>query len=492
MSLFTMTAHELKDKLLSREISAMELLDSVYGQIEGVEPQVQAYITLTKELAQEQAKAVDEGFQRGSAQAGAGIPIAIKDNISVAGVPNTCASKMLANYRPPFHATVVEKLIAAGMPILGKTNMDEFATGSSSESSWYHPTRNPWDLARVPGGSSGGSAAAVSAGEAIWALGTDTGGSLRQPAAFCGVVALKPTYGLISRYGVVAVASSLDHVGPVTKDVTDCALLLQRIAGYDGRDSTSAQEEIPDYASYLQTNIRGLRVGVPKEFLSLDGLDGEVRQGVERAIKLYEELGAAIIEVTLPHIHQALSVYYIIMSAEASSNLGRYDGVRYGYRCEDAGDTVSMFSQTRSEGFGPEVKRRILVGTYLLSSGQYETYYRQAQRVRTLIARDFQQAFAQCDVILGPTVPTTAFELGARRDDPLEMYQSDIYTAPVNLAGLPAMSVPCGLDSSGLPMGLQLIGPHFGEGTLLKAAYAYEQASGHYRLRAPVEVKNNG
>lgn len=491
MSLFMLTAHELQDRLQSGEISAKELVEDIYTRIDRVEPEVKAYITLTREQALAEAEAADKRVEEGKAVPGTGIPIAIKDNISVAGVLNTCGSKILHNYRPPYDATVVDKLRRAGLPLLGKTNMDEFAMGSSTENSGIHLTKNPWNTAKVPGGSSGGSAAAVAAGEAVWALGSDTGGSIRQPAAFCGIVGMKPTYGRVSRYGLVAFASSLDQIGPLTKDVTDCAILLQLISGHDPLDSTSVMEDVPDYLGFLNKDIQGLRVGVPKEYFG-EGLAGEVRSAVEKAIAQFEELGAQVVEVSLPHTEYALATYYLIAPAEASSNLARYDGVRYGYRAEGARDTVSMFMHTRGEGFGPEVKRRIMLGTYALSAGYYDAYYKKAQAVRTLIRRDFEQAFAQCDIIVSPTTPTTAFGIGEKTQDPMEMYLSDIYTVTVNLAGLPGISVPCGLDSNGMPIGLQLIGRHFAEGQLLQAAYAYEQASGNYRLRAPLEVKVNG
>ncbi len=491
MSLFALTAHELQEKLKTREITAVELLEDVYRRVDSAEPAVQAYISLHQEKALAQAEAADDRLAAGSAAVGTGIPTAIKDNISVAGVRNTCGSQILADYVPPYNATVAEKLLAAGVSVIGKTNMDEFAMGSSTENSGFHVTRNPWDLSKVPGGSSGGSAAAVAAGEAVWALGSDTGGSIRQPAALCGIVGLKPTYGLVSRYGLVAFASSLDQIGPLTKDVTDCALLLQIIAGHDHLDSSSVVRDVPDYLAFLRNSVQGLRVGVPKEYFG-EGLNSEVRSAVEKAIAQYEDLGAEVVEVSLPHTEYALSTYYLIAPAEASSNLARYDGVRYGYRDREAKDTVSMFMQTRGQGFGAEVKRRIMLGTYALSAGYYDAYYKKAQSVRTLIRQDFDQAFAQCDVIISPTTPTTAFAIGEKAAEPMEMYLSDIYTVTVNLAGLPGISVPCGLDSKGMPIGLQLIGRHFAEGQLLQAAYAYEQAAGSHLLRAPLEVKANG
>ncbi len=428
----------------------------------------------------------------GSAGALAGIPYALKDNICTAGIVTTCASRILAGYTPPHTATAVRRLAQAGGRLLGKLNMDEFAMGSSTENSARFPTRNPWDLERVPGGSSGGAAAAVAAGMAPYALGSDTGGSIRQPAAYCGVVGLKPTYGRVSRFGLVAFASSLDQIGPLTHSVADAALVLQQIAGHDPRDGTSARVETPDFSRGLTGDISGLRIGVAREYFS-EGVDDGVRRKVEEAIALLAKLGARVREVSLPHTRYALSTYYLIAPAEASSNLARYDGVRYGYRAKDADNLVDMYSKTRSEGFGAEVKRRILIGTYALSSGYYDAYYKRAQQVRTLIRRDFDEAFADVDVIVSPTTPTTAFRLGEKVDDPLTMYMNDVCTIPVNLAGLPAISVPCGLDR-GLPVGLQFIGRMFDEVTLLGAAYVYERAAGHSPLRprfAP-EVTGHG
>jgi len=491
MRLYELTAHELGERLQAGEITAQDIVADVYDRIDAVEPVINAYLTLTRESAEEAAKKADEARRQGKAGKWAGIPIALKDNLSTAGIETTCASRILEGYKPPYDATVVAKLREAGVPFLGKANMDEFAMGSSTESSAYKVTANPWNLNKVPGGSSGGSAAAVAAGEAIWALGTDTGGSIRQPAAFNGIVGLKPTYGRVSRYGVVDFASSLDQVGPMTKDVTDCAILLNLIAGHDPLDSTSVPSEVPDYTEFLGKDIRGLRIGVPKEYFG-EGLNSEVRAAIEKAIAQMEELGAEIVEISLPSTEAALATYYIIATAEASSNLARFDGVRYGYRAEGANDTVSMFMRTRGSGFGPEVKRRIMLGTYVLSAGYYDAYYKRAQLVRTLVRQDFDRALSQCDVIVSPTSPTTAFGRGEKTSDPLEMYLLDVYTVTVNLAGAPGISIPCGLDSTGMPIGMQLIGRHFEEGTLLQAAYAYEQAAGTYRLRAPLEVKTNG
>ncbi|GAB6100009.1 Asp-tRNA(Asn)/Glu-tRNA(Gln) amidotransferase subunit GatA [Halanaerocella petrolearia] len=476
MKLYQLTAHELHEKLKAGEVSAQEIVESSYNRIDEVESDVQAYVTLTKEDALKRAKEVDEKLSNGEEISPlAGIPVAIKDNISTAEVKTTCASEILHNYEPPYDATVVEKLFAEDAVMTGKVNMDEFAMGSSTENSGVQVTKNPWDLERVPGGSSGGSAAAVAAGEATIALGSDTGGSIRQPASFCGVVGMKPTYGLVSRFGLVAFASSLDQIGPISKDVTDCALALNYIAGHDQYDSTSVDREIPDYTESLDGDIEGLKIGVPKEYFG-EGIDEEVKEAVWNAIKELEELGAEYEEVSLPHTEYALSAYYLIAPAEASSNLARYDGVRYGLRSKSNG-LIDMFKNTREEGFGPEVKRRIMLGTYALSSGYYDAYYKKAQKVRTLVKQDFDKAFEDYDVILSPTSPTTSFEIGDKSDDPLDMYLSDICTIPVNLAGLPALSMPCGYDSQDLPIGLQIIGQAFDEETILKVAHAFEQTT---------------
>jgi len=482
MQLFEKTAHELRDLLLKKEISAVELTRHFIERIQDVEQDVHAFVTITEEKALEKAKEVDAQIARGEKISPlAGIPMGLKDNISTAGIRTTCSSKMLENYVPPFDATVVEKLETAGAALLGKQNMDEFAMGSSTETSYFGPTRNPWDLSTVPGGSSGGPAAAVAAGEVVYALGSDTGGSIRQPASFCGVVGLKPTYGLVSRYGLLAYASSLDQIGPFTKDVTDCALVLQQIAGHDLKDSTSVPKEVPNYLEALKKDVKGLKIGVPKEYFAA-GLDPEVEETIKAAIKKYEELGAVVEEISMPHTMYALPAYYIIGPAECSSNLARYDGVRYGYRSRDAEDVVSMFIKTRSEGFGTEVKRRIMLGTYALSSGYYDAYYLKALKVRTLIKQDFDQAFTKYDVLLTPTTTSVAFKFGEKIDDPLAMYLNDIYTVTVNLAGLPAISIPCGF-SRGLPIGLQLISKPFAESTLLSAAYAFESSTDYHQAR---------
>jgi len=483
MELYQLTAHQLHEKLVNKEVTAREITESIYNRIEAVEQDVKAYITLTKEDALKQADKVDQKIANGE-EIGllAGIPIAIKDNMSTEGVKTTCASQILHNYKPPYDATVIKKLAAEDYIMVGKTNMDEFAMGSSTENSGFHPTGNPWDLARVPGGSSGGSAAAVAAGEAIISLGSDTGGSIRQPAAFCGVVGLKPTYGLVSRYGLVAFASSLDQIGPFSKDITDCAIALNYIAGHDEFDSTSANREVPDYTASLNQDITGMKIGVPSEHFG-DGIDQEVKDAVWAAIKKLEELGAEYEEVSLPHTDYALSAYYLIAPAEASSNLARYDGVRYGLRNEEAKGLVEMYKKTRQEGFGDEVKRRIMLGTYALSSGYYDAYYKKAQKVRTLVKQDFDRAFEKYDVLISPTTPTTSFKAGAKKD-PLEMYLSDICTIPINLAGIPALSMPCGLDSNGLPIGLQIMGSHFGEEKILQIAHAFEQATDYHKKQA--------
>lgn len=454
----------------------MDVLDSVRKRLEEVEGRVRSYITLTLEEAERTAREVDAALAEGQDPGpAAGIPMAVKDVLCTRGIPTTCGSRILENYVPVYDATVIQRLRREGLTMVGKANMDEFAMGSSTENSAFGPTRNPWDLDRVPGGSSGGSAAAVTAGEAVWALGSDTGGSIRQPAAFCGLVGLKPTYGLVSRYGLVAFASSLDQVGPLTRDVRDCALLLSLIAGHDPRDSTSLPVEVPDYLEGLEGGIRGMRVGVPRELMQ-EGLTPGVRACVERSLAIFQELGAEVEETSLPHLDYALSAYYIIAPAEASSNLARYDGVRYGLRVEGE-DMLEMYGKTRAEGFGAEVKRRIMLGTYALSAGYYEAYYGQAQKVRTLILNDFRRAFERYEVLVSPTSPTPAFRLGEKVEDPLAMYLSDVCTIPVNLAGIPAISIPCGLEN-GLPVGLQIMGKALDESTLLRVALALEEAIG--------------
>ena len=480
MSLYQLTAHELHDKLKAREITAVELTESVYERIEAVEPHVKGYLTLTKDIALEQANAADAGFQNGDNMSPlAGIPIAIKDVICTKGVRTTCASKILSNFVPPYDATVMTKLNQQGIVMIGKTNMDEFAMGSSTENSAYQITHNPWDLETIPGGSSGGSAAVVSADTAICSLGSDTGGSIRQPAALCGVVGMKPTYGRISRYGLIAFASSLDQIGPFTKDVTDCALVLNALCGNDEMDSTSVDVPVPDFTQSLINDVQGLKIGVPKEYFT-EGLDTEVADKVHAAISELEKLGASVEEISLPHTEYAIATYYIIAPAEASANLARYDGVRYGYRTKEPTDLINMYKKTRSEGFGQEVKRRIMLGTFALSAGYQDAYYRKAQKARTLIKSDFDAAFEKVDVIATPTSPTPAFKIGERTADPLQMYLCDVMTTPASHAGLPGISVPCGFVESGLPVGLQLLAAPFDEETLLHVAYTFEQNTEHH------------
>lgn len=484
MELFELTIAEAQEGLRRREFSAVELTQALLDRIVAVENQVRAYLEIADELALEEARAADRQLAGGEASALTGIPIAIKDVFTTRGLRTTCGSRMLEDFEPPYDATVVARLRAAGAVMLGKTNMDEFAMGSSTENSAFFPTRNPWDLDRVPGGSSGGSAAALAAGEALGSLGTDTGGSIRQPAALCGISGLKPTYGRVSRYGLVAFASSLDQAGPFGRAVRDCAILLQAMAGHDPNDSTTLDAPVPDYTAALTGDIRGLRVGVPSEYF-VEGMEPGVEKAVREAIDVLRGLGAEIIEISLPHTRYALPVYYIIAPAEASANLARYDGVRYGLRVE--GESMwDELERTRGLGFGAEVRRRIMLGTYALSAGYYEAYYKRAQQVRTLISRDFQQAFEQVDLIAAPTSPTVAFKLGERVDDPLAMYLSDVCTLPVSLAGLPGLSIPCGF-SEGLPVGFQLIGRPLDEPTVLRAGDAYQRVTDWHTRRPPLE-----
>lgn len=467
-------ATELAAALRARELSAEDLVRSCLARIEAVEPEVRAFLERTPDLALEQARAVDARLAAGEElPAVAGIPLALKDVLTTRGIRTTCGSRILEDYVPPYDCTPWERLRAAGSVLLGKTNCDEFAMGSSNENSAFGPVHNPWDLARVPGGSSGGSAAAVAAGEVVWALGTDTGGSVRQPAALCGVVGMKPTYGLVSRYGLIAFASSLDTVGTFTRSVRDAAVLLSAIAGRDPRDATSLDAAQADLSEGLGSDVRGLRVGVIAEALG-EGVEPGVRDAVRAAVERLAGMGAEVGDASLPHAGYALSAYYLIAPSEASSNLARYDGVRYGLRVEGR-DSVEMMMRTRGEGFGPEVKRRIILGTYALSAGYYEAYYGQAQKVRTLVIRDYEAAFERFDVLVSPTSPTTAFRIGEKVDDPLAMYLSDVFTIPANLAGVPAISIPCGLDERGLPVGLQLTGPVLGEQAVLRAAHALER-----------------
>ena len=480
-----MTIHELHKLLKKREVSPKEIVEDIFRRIERVEERVKAYITLTRENALKQAEMAEKMIKKGEITPVTGIPLAIKDNICTEGIRTTCASRILENFSPPYDATVIKLLKKAGAIILGKTNLDEFAMGSSTENSAIQITRNPWRLDCVPGGSSGGSAAAVAADECISALGSDTGGSIRQPASFCGVVGLKPTYGVVSRFGLVAFASSLDQIGPISKDVTDAAILLSIIAEHDDYDSTSARIEKQDYTQALKDGIRGVRIGVPKEYF-VEGMDKEVKGAVRGAVETMASLGAEIVDVSLPHTEYAVAAYYIIAPAEASSNLARYDGVKYGLR-EDAKELTEMYCESRSSGFGDEVKRRIMLGTYALSAGYYEAYYKKASQVRTLIKQDFLDAFKLCDVIVTPVSPTPAFKIGEKIDDPLKMYLSDIFTIPINLAGVAAISLPCAFSEGGLPIGMQLIGPHFSEGLLFNVAYNIEQSLGIYNRKPPLD-----
>jgi aspartyl-tRNA(Asn)/glutamyl-tRNA(Gln) amidotransferase subunit A len=484
-----LTISELSAKLARREVSARQAMQACLDRIASVDGQVHAFLSHDAADALAQADAADKLIANGGSGASRllGVPIAVKDVLAVKGQPLNCGSKILGKFVSPYDATVIEKLKAAGAVIFGRLNMDEFAMGSSTENSAFGPTKNPWDLARIPGGSSGGSAAAVAADEAIATLGSDTGGSIRQPAALCGCVGLKPTYGRISRYGLVAFASSLDQIGPFTKDVRDAATLLGVMAGVDPRDSTSVPQPVPDYAAALNGNIKGLKLGLPREYM-IGGLDPEVKAAVDAAVKQLAQLGAEIVEVSLPHTDYAVATYYIIATAEASANLARFDGIRYGARVDGA-DPIELYSRTRGAGFGAEVKRRIILGTYVLSSGYYDAYYLRAQKVRTLIRRDFLNAFEKVDAIVTPTTPTAAFKIGEKSDDPLQMYLSDIFTISCNLAGIPGLSLPCGFTEPGagnskLPIGLQLLGKPFGEETILKLAHAYEQSTPWHKEKA--------
>jgi aspartyl-tRNA(Asn)/glutamyl-tRNA(Gln) amidotransferase subunit A len=468
---------ELHQQLTSKARSAVEITQSYLDRIEAVDPQVGSFLNVTADRALEQAAQIDGKIAAGE-EIGllAGIPIGIKDNLCTRGVTTTCASKMLANFVPPYESTVTQKLADAGMVMVGKTNMDEFAMGGSTETSAFQLTANPWDLDRVPGGSSGGSAAAVAAGECVVSLGSDTGGSIRQPASFCGIVGLKPTYGLVSRFGLVAFASSLDQIGPFSQTVEDTAILLGAIAGYDAQDATSLKVDIPDYTQFLTPDLKGKKVGLIKETFGA-GLDPEVEAAVRAAVDQLQALGAEIVEISCPRFRYGIAAYYIIAPSEASANLARYDGVKYGTRVENAENLMDMYVRTRSDNFGDEVKRRIMIGTYALSAGYYDAYYLQAQKVRTLIKQDFEAAFAQVDVLVSPTAPTTAFKIGENTSDPLKMYLNDLMTIPINLAGLPGLSLPCGFDKSGMPIGLQIVGNVLREDQVLQTAFAYEQAT---------------
>lgn len=477
MELYEYTVHELMDKLEKKEITITELTKAYVDRINEREKDVEAFVTTLTDEAISKSREIEEMVKNGEINSRfAGIPIGIKDNMCTKGVKTTCSSKMLENFIAPYDATVIEKLNNEGIISLGKLNMDEFAMGASTEYSAFKKTKNPWNLNTVPGGSSGGSAAAVAANLVPWALGSDTGGSIRQPSAFCGVVGLKPTYGLVSRYGLVAFASSLDQIGPITKDVQDAALLLNLIAGHDEKDTTSINNEKVDYTKCLKNDVKGLKIGVPKEFFG-EGINAEVKAKLQEAIEKYKELGAIVEECSLDIAEYALATYYIIACAEASSNLGRFDGIRYGYRTKNFENLKDIYINSRSEGFGQEVKRRIILGTYVLSSGYYDAYYKKALEVRTLVKQEFDKKFEKYDVLLTPTSPTVAFEIGTRSNNPLEMYLADICTVSVNIAGLPGISIPCGVDSKGMPIGMQLIGDKFKEETILNAAYTYEQAT---------------
>ena len=480
-----LTLSEVAEKLAGREASSRAVTQACLDQVARVDGQIHAFLSHDAADALAQADAADKRLAAGERSPLLGVPIAIKDVLAVKGHPLNCASKILGSFRSPYDATVIKKLRAAGAVVFARLNMDEFAMGSSTENSAFGITHNPWALDRIPGGSSGGSAAAVAADECIASLGTDTGGSIRQPAAFCGCVGLKPTYGRVSRYGLVAFASSLDQIGPFTKDVRDSAILLEALSGLDKCDSTSVPEPVPHYTSALSGNIKGLKLGLPKEYM-IGGLDPEVKSAVDAAVKQLEELGAEIVEISLPHTDYAVATYYIIATAEASANLARFDGIRYGARAEGA-DPIEVYSNTRGQGFGPEVKRRIILGTYVLSSGYYDAYYLRAQKVRTLIRRDFLKAFEKVDAIVTPTTPTAAFKAGEKSDDPLQMYLSDIFTISCNLAGIPGLSLPCGFTANPkLPIGLQLLGKPFGEETLLKIAHAYEQSTPFHKEKPPL------
>ena len=471
MDITELTVHELQEKLENKELTITDITKAYVNRIDKKEKDVQAFVTTLKDEALEEAKELESKETEGDF---VGIPIGIKDNICTKGIKTTCSSRMLENFVSPYDATVIEKIKKENMINLGKLNMDEFAMGGSTEYSYFKKTRNPWNLNKVPGGSSGGSAAAVASRMVPWALGSDTGGSIRQPSSFCGVVGLKPTYGLISRYGLVAFASSLDQIGPITKDVYDSAMLLNIIAGYDKRDTTSSNVEKKDYTKALKNDVKGLKIGVPKEFFG-EGINEEVKESLENAIKVYKELGAEVEEFSLDIAKYSLATYYIIACAEASSNLGRFDGIRYGYRAKEFKDLKDLYRKSRSEGFGPEVKRRIILGTYVLSSGYYDAYYKKAQQVRTLVMNEFNKAFQKYDVLLTPTSPTVAFDIGSKSNNPLEMYLADICTVSVNIAGLPGISIPCGVDKENMPIGMQLIGDKFQEEKILNAAYTFEQ-----------------
>lgn len=481
METHSLTIEEARNAIDKGELSPVELTDALLKRIEAVDGDIRAYVTVTGDVAKAAAEYAEQAIKRGETKSLTGIPLAVKDNMCTEGVRTTCSSRILENFVPQYESTVTQRLKDKGYVLLGKTNLDEFAMGSSTEHSAFGHTKNPWDIERIPGGSSGGSAAAVAADECIAAIGSDTGGSIRQPASLCGVVGLKPTYGRVSRYGLVAFASSLDQIGPITKNVKDSAILLNALSGHDRRDSTSADIAVPDFTSVLGQDIKGMKIGIPKEFF-VEGLDEEVNESIKEAIRQLESLGAVTVEISLPHTGYAVATYYILATSEASSNLARYDGMRYGIRA-DGDDLIDTYMKTREKGFGSEVKRRIILGTYSLSSGYYDAYYIKAQQVRTLVKQDFEKAFETVDAIVTPTTPTTAFKAGEKMEDPLQMYLSDIFTISANLSGGPGISVPCGFDSKGLPIGLQILGKHFDEESVLKIAYAYEQSTGWHKRK---------
>jgi aspartyl-tRNA(Asn)/glutamyl-tRNA(Gln) amidotransferase subunit A len=486
MQLYELTIHEAGRLLQTREISSEELTISVLKRIEQIDNKIGAYLTICGESALEQAKAADLVFAKGEALPLTGIPLAIKDLICTKGIRTTCASAMLEQFIPPFDATIMEKLNRQHAVMVGKTNMDEFAMGSSTEHSAFKSTHNPWNIERIPGGSSGGSAAAVAADLCIGAIGSDTGGSIRQPASHCSVTGLKPTYGRVSRFGLIAFASSLDQIGPITKDVTDTAVILNAIAGYDHKDSTSLPKPVPDYTNALKKGLKGIKIGIPREYFEIEGVDPSVVDSVEKAISTLCDTGAERVEISLPQSKFGVAAYYVIAPSEASSNLARYDGVKYGFRASGKTNMIEMYRATRSQGFGAEVKRRIIIGTYCLSSGYYDAYYGKASQVRTLIMEDYKKAFESCDVIVAPVAPTPAFKIGEKVDDPLTMYLSDIFTLSVNLAGIPGISVPCGFSPEGLPIGLQILGNHLCEEKILKVAYNFEQATEFHKKKPTI------
>jgi aspartyl-tRNA(Asn)/glutamyl-tRNA(Gln) amidotransferase subunit A len=483
MKLHELSIQQAHGLLKNKEISSRDLTRAIFNRIDAFEPKIDAFITISKEIAMQQAGEADDLIAKGKCAPLTGIPLGVKDLICMRNLPTTCGSRILENFIPPYDATVIKKLRQSGAVIVGKLNMDEFAMGSSTEHSGFKVTRNPWDSTRIPGGSSGGSAAAVAADMCLGALGSDTGGSIRQPASHCGVVGMKPTYGRVSRFGLVAFASSLDQIGPLAKNVADCAQMLNVISGYDKADSTSVPRDVPDYTAALNGDLSGVRIGIPKEYSATEGLDPEVMSAVGSAVEVLEGLGAERVNVSLPRTEYAVAAYYVIAPSEASSNLARYDGVKYGFRDRDAKNLMDMYRSTRSTGFGPEVQRRIIIGTYCLSAGYYEAYYGKASQVRTLIMEDFKKAFETCDVIICPVAPTAAFKIGENIDDPLTMYLSDMFTLSANLAGIPGISVPCGFSSGGLPIGLQILGNHFDEEMLFKVAYGFEQATEFHNMK---------